>query len=153
VTTRRCFIVTAVFGLAVAGLASAEDRDGELFAIINANNSTTPSAAELEKIFLRKTLRWPDGEIVLAFNATPDSERRRMFDRAVLGMSPDEAARYWLDQRIRNGVVAPREVEDPTLAIKLVTRLTGAVAYVPANLDFAGVRIVARIRGGKVLAP
>jgi hypothetical protein len=44
-------------------------------------------------------------------------------------------------------------VSDPALAVKLVARIPGAIAYVPAELVDRQVRVAARIRRGRVLAP
>lgn len=131
----------------------AEPVAGELVVIVNAANPARPSAAMLEKIFLRKEMNWDSGERIIPLNASPDSERRQRFDRVVLGMSPDEAARYWLDQRIRGGGTAPREVGDAVLTVKLIARLSGTIGYVPTDIKLSGVRVVARIRNDKVIPP
>lgn len=131
----------------------AEPSRGGLVVIVNAGNPDRPSAGTLEKIFLRKELTWDSGERIIALNASPENERRQRFDRVVLGMSPDEAARYWLDQRIRGGGTAPREVGDAVLTVKLVAKLSGTIGYVPADLPLSGVRVVARIHNDKVLPP
>jgi ABC-type phosphate transport system substrate-binding protein len=148
-----------VGALAIAALtwpehpSRAEPGRGDLVVIVNAGNPDRPSAGTLEKIFLRKALTWDSGERIIALNASPESERRGRFDHVVLGMTPDEAARYWLDQRIRGGGSAPREVGDAVLTVKLVARLSGTIGYVPADIKLTGVRVVARIRNDKVLPP
>jgi hypothetical protein len=149
----------AAFAFAVVALAApapasrAESRPVDLVVIVSAGNTQTPSAAALESIFLRKVVTWPSGERIIPLNATPDSERRQRFDRVALGMSPDEAARYWLDQRIRGGDSAPREVGDVVLTAKLVAKLPGTIGYVPADIPLAGVRVIARIHDDKVVPP
>jgi hypothetical protein len=151
---RRLLPLIALAALAGPLQASrAEPPSAELVVIVNPANRDRPSAAALERIFLRKELTWDSGERIIPLNASPDAERRRRFDRVVLGMSTDEAARYWLDLRIRSGGTAPREVSDPALAVKLVAKLAGTVAYVPADTQLAGVRVVARIRNDKVVPP
>jgi ABC-type phosphate transport system substrate-binding protein len=149
-----------LFGaIAIAALAlperpsGAEPVPGDLVVIVNPGNPARPSAGMLEKIFLRKELTWDSGERILPLNANPDSERRQHFDRVVLGMTPDEAARYWLDQRIRGAGSAPREVGDAVLTVKLVSRLSGTIGYVPTDTQLTGVRVVARIRNDKVVSP
>jgi ABC-type phosphate transport system substrate-binding protein len=136
-----------------AGAAAGDDRAGELVVIVNPANDARPGDAVLEKIFLRKQTEWPDGDRAIPLNAPPDDDRRHAFDRAVLGMSPDEVARYWLDLRIRGGGTAPREVGDAVLTVKLVAKLKGAIGYVPAGTSVEGVRIVARVRNNKVVPP
>jgi ABC-type phosphate transport system substrate-binding protein len=146
--------VIAIGALAMPERATrAEPAAGELVVIVNAANPARPSAAMLEKIFLRKEMTWDNGERIIPLNASPESERRQRFDRVVLGMSPDEAARYWLDQRIRGGGTAPREVGDAVLTMKLIAKLSGTIGYVPSETQMSGVRVVARIRNDKVIPP
>jgi hypothetical protein len=111
------------------------------------------SAAELESIFTSSRRNWPDGSSVSAFSYRPEDEVRHAFDGAVLRMSPDEVARFWLDQRVRGGSRPPRQVPDPLLAVRLTARLPGSIAYVPENLVNGSVKVVARIKSGKVVAP
>lgn len=147
--------VVAIAVLAMRGRAGQAEPAAvaDLVVIVNAANNERPSPAMLERIFLRKEMTWDSGERIIPLNANPESERRQRFDRAVLGMTPDEAARYWLDQRIRGGGTAPREVGDAVLTVKLIAKLTGTIGYVPADVQLSGVRVVARIRNDKVIAP
>jgi hypothetical protein len=131
----------------------AEGVAVELAVVVNAQNHAAVSAMELENIFLLRRRQWPDGTPILPFNAPPGEVHRTGFDRAALRMSADEAARYWLDLRIRSGTRAPRQLADPGLAVRLVARLKGAIAYVPVDVVDSSVRVVARVRGGKVLPP
>jgi hypothetical protein len=44
-------------------------------------------------------------------------------------------------------------VPEPALVARLVAKLPGSVGYVPASVTLNNVRVVARVRQGKVLAP
>jgi ABC-type phosphate transport system substrate-binding protein len=143
----------ALGALAMPERPRAEPGPADLVVIVHAGNPVRTSPAMLGKIFLRKELTWDNGERIIPLNGSPDSERRQRFDRAVLGMSPDEVARYWLDHRIRGGGTAPREVGDAVLTVKLIARLTGTIGYVPSDIQLSGVRVVARIRNDKVIPP
>ncbi|HEY0190694.1 MAG TPA: hypothetical protein VGC42_06185 [Kofleriaceae bacterium] len=136
-----------------ASALQAEPDPAELAVIVHPDNRAQITAALLEDLFLRRQTQWSDGDRVIPLNAPPDAAPRQAFDRAVLAMSPDEVARYWLDQRIRGAGSAPREVGEVALTIKLVTKLKAAVGYVPAFAALEGVRIVARVRGGKLILP
>lgn len=131
----------------------AQGRPVELVVVIHPQNRASVSPAELESIFLLRRRQWPDGTSIIPFNSPSGEPHRLLFDEAALRLGPDEAARYWLDQRIRSGTRAPRHIADGGLAVRLVSRLKGAVAYVPVDLVDGSVRVVARIRGGKVLPP
>ena len=131
----------------------AEDTSGDLAVIVHLDNPAKPNASTLEALFLRKERSWSNGEPVIVFNLGPENPNRINFDHVVLAMSPDEVARYWLDQRIRGGGTAPREVGEPALVVKLVAKLKTAIAYVPARSDLRDVRVIARVRAGKLVSP
>lgn len=109
--------------------------------------------AELQSVFLRRRLTWDDGTRILPFNYVAGDALRTGFDRTVLGWSPDQAARYWIDARIRSGTEAPRTLSSPSLVVRVVMQLQGSIGYVPASSVPQGVRIVARVREGRVTAP
>jgi hypothetical protein len=152
-TLQGCLAIVAVMLLCGAVPAGASSPGIEIKVIVNASNAATINPADLESYFLRKERHWSDGTPILPFNASPLTDFRQSFDRTVLRLTPDEVAKYWLDQRIRSGETAPREVDDASLTIRLVGRLKGAICYVPASADTRGVRVVARIRDGRLLAP
>lgn len=148
----------AAIALAVAGQVAIADtpaalKTADLVVIVNAEQRDSPDLGTLESLFLRKERRWPSGELAIPLDYAPDQRARQLFDRVVLGMSPDEVARYWLDARIRSGRTPPREVAEPALAARLVARVRGAVAYVPPATDLRGTRVVAHISNGKVVFP
>jgi hypothetical protein len=137
-----------------ASLADDHPLSADLAVVVNANVPVGRlSADELESIFTSSRRSWPDGSNLSAFSYTPESPLRRAFETAVLRMSADEAARFWLDQRVRGGARPPRQLPDALLAMRLIAKLPGSIAYVPENLVNASVRVVARIKSGKVVDP
>ncbi len=146
-------VVACALALSAISRPLAADGRGELLAIVHPHNHAAVTAAGLESIFLRRERHWPDGGIVVPLNLVPESAARQAFDRVVLGMSPDEVARHWLDQRIRDGTSAPRELADPSIVVKLVAHLDGAIGYVPSGTELQGVVVIARIVSGGVAPP
>jgi hypothetical protein len=108
---------------------------------------------ELESIYLTSRRFWSGSQAIVPFNLAPRGEERVLFDRAVLRMEPDEVGRFWLDRRVRGGPPPPRQAPDPLTAVRLVARLEGAIGYAPVGVPLADVRVVARIREGKVVRP
>jgi hypothetical protein len=69
--------------------------------------------------------------IPFAFQAgTPE---RIAFDHSVLGMSPDDVARYWIDRKIRGQSGPPRAIDNPDLLMRVVAKLDGGLGYVRAS--------------------
>lgn len=110
-------------------------------------------SAELEAIFTSSRRTWPDGSAVIAFSYAPDDPLRQRFDLAVLRMSPDQVGRFWVDERVRADRRPPRQVPDAILAVRLVARLPGSIAFVPATLVSKDVRVVARLQKDTVVDP
>ena len=146
-------IAAAILAAPSCPVSATAEEVVELAVVVNAGNSSAVSAVDLENIFLLKRRQWPDGTQVIAFNGPPGEAKRRAFDSAALRLSPDEAARYWLDLRIRNGTQPPRQIGDAAVALRLAAHLKGVITYVPASMVNSSVRVVARIRRGKVLPP
>jgi ABC-type phosphate transport system substrate-binding protein len=126
----------------------------ELVVVVHPNNSTQSlSTAELAAIFTTQRRHWSGSKSIIALNLPPRSEHRALFDRAVLGMDPDAVARFWIDRKVRGGAAPPRQVPDATMAVRVVAKLEAAIGYAPREGADKSVRVVARIRGGKVVAP
>ena len=115
---------------------------------------TRLDAQTLSSIYRGNTRTWPDGAPILPLNLTAGSPARTEFDRVVLLMTPDEIAKYWIDRRVRGEGSPPRQLPNPDLVVRLVQAMAGSVAYVPESNKLTDkVRVVARIREGRVWAP
>ena len=108
---------------------------------------------ELRAVFLRKRLQWSGGPHIVPINQPPGSVARNAFDAVILGFTPQQVARYWIDARIRSGTLPPQSVPGEATVVQVVRALPGAIAYVSADQATHGVRVLARIEGGQVRAP
>lgn len=108
-----------------------------LVPIVAASSSVADvSLGTLRRVFTSQTVGGPGGVPFVGFNQPAGARERELFDRVVLGMSPGEAARYWVDQRIRGGVRPPRSVPNVALLRQVVVRYPGAIGYVAmSDLD------------------
>ena len=110
-------------------------------------------SAELASIFTRATRTWKDGATIRPLNLQTGSSEREEFDRVVLEMGPERSTQYWMDRQVRGEEGAPKAIAQADIVVSLVGTMSGSVGYVPENKVDAKVRVVARIRGGKVVAP
>ncbi len=110
------------------------------------------SESDLRPIFQTTKTSWAGGS-ALPLNLPESDSARRGFDAAVLGLDPDRVARYWVDRKIRGGNPPPKSVSSSALVLKVVASKPGALGYVPASALNDSVKVVARIRGGEVMAP
>jgi hypothetical protein len=129
-------------------------RDADLMVLVHPD---TPKGAlgrsELQAVFLRRRLAWSDGTRIVPFNYVAGDDHRTTFDRIVLGFTPEQAARYWIDARIRSGTEAPRTLTSASLVARVVMQLRGSIGYVPADQVPEGALVVARITKGQVTEP
>lgn len=111
------------------------------------------SRDELRVIFQTRRTVWPDGSVVRPFNLMPNEPARQVFDRVVLGLTPDLMPRYWIDRRIRGESHPPKTVPTDATMLKVIKSLAGSVGYLVApNVD-PSVKVIAKIVGDRVVAP
>jgi len=117
-----------------------------LAVIVHAKNPIRSLGAdELDAIFRALRRSWPGGQRIQPFNLPARHGLRVAFDRGALHMEPEAVARYWIDQRVRGGQQPPTQVPDSKLMLRVVSSLSGAVGYVPANEVASGVKVVAEV--------
>ncbi len=141
---RRDLLLTAVAwgGATWVGTAHAESP---LAVVVHPSVAqSTFSKSELSAIFTTRKGNYDGGQRIIVLNLPPRDDSRVLFDRQVLGMGPDEVARYWIDRRVRGGTPPPRHVPTAALMARLVEKLPGAIGYVPASLA-GSLKIVAKI--------
>lgn len=91
------------------------------------------SMGTLRRVFCSAQVSGPNGVRFVGFNHPSGSRARELFDRIVLGMDPDQAAHYWVDQRIRGGARPPRTVGSVPLFREVINRYPGALGYLAAS--------------------
>ena len=140
-------------GLIVMAMGASTRADEEQLLVIAHPGVAIDSidGDTLAAIFTHARRRWPSGDEVIAVNLEPNTPARVYFDRVVLDMTPLQAARYWIDKRIRDGGTAPLKAPTPAMMVKVVASLARSIGYVPASQPIAGVKIVARVTQGHVV--
>ena len=144
--------VAALISQSGGGQAKAEGDD--IAVVVNKSNATaTMSRSQLSALFKVKSTEFPRGGRATPVNLPPESPARQAFDLAVLGLTPDEVERFWVDSKSRSGVGSPRRLPGPSALVRFVSGDETAIGYVPTSEVGDGVRVVARIRAGQVVAP
>ena len=93
---------------------------------------TTVSRSELKRLFSGDTLV-VNGDRLAPFNYPAGTPERIAFDRVILGMSPEEVGRFWVDRKIRGESQAPRSLPSALHVTKIVAKFPSAISYVPAD--------------------
>jgi len=107
---------------------------GEPIAVVVGSNSRQRglSSDKLRRIFLALPTDDDDGHRFVPINLAQSSGVREHFDREVLNMSPEDAARYWIDQRLR-GNKPPRSASSLDMCRRAVQEMPGAISYLPLS--------------------
>jgi hypothetical protein len=88
------------------------------------------SLTELKRLYLGDAMQTPDGKNLIPLNRGTGAIERTGFDDSVLGLSQEQAARYWIDRRIRGQSGAPKSVDPSAVVQRIVSRLGGSIGYV-----------------------
>lgn len=147
-STRRAILKwslgTLVGAAAGVGPRLASAKNYPRLAVVVARNSPLRdlSLFELKKLYLGSNLTNPSGKRIVPLNQTTQSPERVAFDALVLGMSPQDAAKYWIDRKIRGQSGAPEGVGSDELLQRIVIQREHSVAYVRFEQLLDGVRVI-----------
>jgi hypothetical protein len=143
--TRRHLLV-ALVGFAGVGAGGSSrlalaTGDGLVLVVAKGNPIGNVSKAELNRIFSGDAIRI-DGEPVVPFALATSLAERHAFDQVVLGMSPDEVSKYWIDRRIRGQGNPPKSAPSAEVMAKVVASFPSAIGYLPAGALTPGLKAV-----------
>ena len=138
--------IALLLSLCVSAISpSAVSAQNRYVVVVNpANPIRRLSTTQLSKIYLGKLQGWDiNGRIepVIALDQKSDSPLRVAFTERVLHRSMSEAESYWR-QEIYAGRSFPPPENSETEALTTVRTMVGGIAYVSANADLKGVKVV-----------
>lgn len=139
-------LLHALTTLGLAAFAPAALAAGDPIAVVMSPISRQRgiTSDKLRRVFLALPTDSDEGRRFMPINLAQSATARARFDRAVLEMSPEEVARYWIDQRLR-GNKPPRSAATLDICRGAVQELPGAISYLP--LSQAGALRVLSIDG------
>lgn len=79
---------------------------------------------------------------LIPLNQPNGSAPRLIFDKKVLGLSPKQVGRYWIDRKIRGQSGAPRQIRSRRLILAILARHPSAIGYVRAGKLPRGLRAI-----------
>lgn len=127
--------------LVIATVASADP--GGVRIIVNAKNpARTIERRTVEEAFLKKRTRWDDDAAILPVDLSQKSGVRERFSHDMLGRDVAAVRRYWAQLVFSGRGVAPPELASEGDVVKYVAAHAGAIGYVSAAADTAGVKVI-----------
>jgi len=111
--------------------------------IVNTSN-TTPSATRkfIGDAFLKKTTRWPNGDVIRPVDQAPSSVVRRRFTDDVLNRSVAAVQSYWQQIVFSGRDLPPPELGSNDEIVKFVSTHDGAIGYVEPAAAATGVKVL-----------
>lgn len=111
--------------------------------IVNPANSVGPLDRKfLTDAFLKKSTRWPTGELIRPVDLGSDSPVRRRFSEEVLSRSVAAVKSYWQTLIFAGRAIPPPEMDSDEEVVRYVAKYPGAVGYVSVAGELAGVKVV-----------
>ena len=86
---------------------------------------------------------------LIPFNLAIGDSIRVRFDRVVLGLAAEQVGAFWIDQRIRSGLAAPRTVPTRDMMLRVIASLKGVIGYMAMSPNSVPSGILALTIDGK----
>lgn len=137
----RPLLLAALAALALAAAPAPAAADDFKVVVHPDNPMGHVAAADLSRLLLKKTLRWPDGRPVQPVE--PASQKlREKFAQAIHGKSLNAVKSYWNQLIFSGRDVPPLERPDDAAVVAFVRAEPGAIGYVAPGADTAGVKVL-----------
>jgi ABC-type phosphate transport system substrate-binding protein len=126
---------------AIAPVSAA--RTDEYKVIVHPSNPTAALDRRfLRDVYLRKATDWSTGGDIRPIDLASRFPAHERFLQEVLGKTPSQLRSYWNQQIFSGKAVPPPEADSAASAVAYVLANPGAVAYLPADADPAGTKVV-----------
>jgi len=130
--TTRIGAILSVLAFTLTSHAAVADPKKLVVVVVKGSSLTNISKSDLKHCFMGESVS-AGGKTLVPFNTEAKSPERSGFDRGVLGMSPDEVGRFWVDRKVRGQSAAPRSLPSIAHVVKVVAKFPGAIGYVPVD--------------------
>ena len=140
---RRTIVACAVVSLGAAVVGTSRAGSSGYRLIVNPGNpSNALDRRFLTEAFLKRTTRWPGGELIRPVDQGSDAAARRRFSDEVLNRSVAAVKSYWQQMIFSGRAIPPPELDSDEEVIRFVARHSGAIGYVSGAGDLSAVKAV-----------
>jgi ABC-type phosphate transport system substrate-binding protein len=134
---RITWLVLALVMLFAAPARRASSAGDAFKIIVHPDNPATSIDRDLlRRVYLKKASGWRPIDLSSSVGA------RARFTRDVLKKTPSQLRSYWSQQVFSGKGGPPPEARSVAAAISYVLAHPGAVAYIPADVDAGGAKVV-----------
>ena len=123
--------------LMLSGVAQAE-----IAVIVHPNNASTFDDNSIERIFLVKSKKFPDGSAAVPINQSEGAPSRDTFDGTVLKKSAAQLKSYWSKLVFTGKGSQPQDVSGDSEVKALISANPNMIGYVDASVVDGSVKVV-----------
>jgi ABC-type phosphate transport system substrate-binding protein len=126
-------------------VAARRAAASEFYVVIvnQANPLSSLPAAEVSRIFLKRSDRWPDGELILPIDLREGSPVRESFSKEVHDRSTAAIRAFWQQVIFSGRGLPPPEKETSADIVEYVRSHRGGIGYVSVRTPLgAGVKVL-----------
>jgi ABC-type phosphate transport system substrate-binding protein len=140
---KHSIFALALLLLSVSALAQAPSHSAGYRIVLHPQSSvSTLDDGFVADAFLKKVVRWPNGEAIRPVDLPSNSSIRQRFVEGVLGRSLSAVRSYWQQQIFSGRNIPPPELDSDAAVIAYVNKYRGAIGYVSADANVEGVKVV-----------
>jgi ABC-type phosphate transport system substrate-binding protein len=137
---KRFFSLFGLLLLFCGAFVAAEER---FYVIVNsANPLSSMEEKEVSKLFLKKTVQWPNGQPALPVDQSERSSVRENFSKEIHGKTISSLQAYWQQQIFSGRNIPPPEKNSDSEVIAFVNGNPNAIGYVSAQPSDVGVKVL-----------
>lgn len=130
--------------LFIVGMLSTFSVSAEIAVIVNKSNDSKLDKNTIERIFMGKMKKFPNGQVALPMNASKGMNSRSDFNKAVIGRSNSQVNAYWSKLVFTGKGSMPKELSSDTEIISTISANQGAIGYIDSAAVTDDVRVIAK---------
>ena len=138
----RAWRVPLVLGTLASLALTADGSRGFKVVANSAVPTRSLTRAALAQVFMKKSLRWPDGTAALPVDLPAGSQTREAFSREVHGKGSAAIDAFWQKQIFAGRELPPLTKANDAEVIAYVRATAGAIGYVSPDADAGGVKAI-----------
>ena len=135
----KTFLATS---LAFALLAVSHGVLADIAIIVNPSNNNTISMNEVARIYMSKTIAYPDGSEAIPLDLPESSSLRDAFLKKVVKKNYQQFKAYWSQLIFTGRGVPPRQIDSQEDIVRLVAENPALIAFVDSRYVDDSVKVI-----------
>lgn len=136
------YLLTSICLLIISGALFAQTSKSYKIIVNKSSSIESISKKDVSKIFLKKKTQWNNGDKIYPVDLETSSSVRENFSKDIHGKPISAINIYWRKQIFSGHSVPPVEKSSNRDVVAFVKENNGAIGYVSANTDVAGVKVL-----------